>query len=130
MILDEPFSGLDPIHRDLLRDLILEMKRSGKTVIFSTHVMEQAEELCDFVFMINKGRKVQDGTLAEVKASGGEAIKLDFDGDASFVKSLPAVERFEDKGKSGEIFLRPGADPQELLQVLFLEVKLLEQREN
>jgi ABC-2 type transport system ATP-binding protein len=118
VILDEPFSGLDPINRDLLRDVILDMKRSGKTVIFSTHVMEQAEELCDHVFMINRGRKVQDGTLEEVKSSTEEAIQLDYAGDASFVHELPYVERFNDSGKKGEVFLRPGGDPQELLQAL------------
>ena len=118
VILDEPFSGLDPINRDLLRDVILEMKRSGKTVIFSTHVMEQAEELCDHVFLINRGRKVLDGTLEEVKSAGDQAIRLDYAGDASFVRELPFVERFEDHGKSGEIFLEEGADPQELLKAL------------
>ena len=118
VILDEPFSGLDPINRDLLREVILDMKRSGKTVIFSTHVMEQAEELCDHVFLINRGRKVLDGSLEQVRSAGDQAIRLDYAGDASFVRELPFVERFEDRGKSGEVFLRHGADPQELLQAL------------
>jgi len=124
VILDEPFSGLDPINRDLLRDVILGMKRSGKTVIFSTHVMEQAEELCDHIFLINKGHAVLDGTLEEVKSSVDEAVRLDYAGDASFITELPFVERFEDRGKSGEVFLRPGTDPQELLKALVGRITL------
>ena len=81
VILDEPFSGLDPVNRDLMRDAILQMRRDGKTVIFSTHLMEQAEQLCDFVALINKGQKVVDGPLGQVLASGGRAAVLDYDGD-------------------------------------------------
>lgn len=118
VILDEPFSGLDPLNRDLLQKVILDMKRDGKTVIFSTHVMEQAEELCDHVFLINKGRKVLDGTIGEVKESREKAIRLDYEGDASFVPGLPFVERFENRGNTAEVFLREGTDPQELLKQL------------
>ena len=116
VILDEPFSGLDPVNVELMRNLILDMKRDGKTVIFSTHVMEQAEQICDFIFLINRGRKVLDGPLAEVRRSGGEGIKLDYDGDASFLKDLPGVTRVNDAGKSAEIFIEPDCNPQTILK--------------
>ena len=67
VILDEPFSGLDPVNRDLMRDTILQMKRQGRTVIFSTHVMEQAEQLCDAMMMIHKSELAFEGTVAEIK---------------------------------------------------------------
>ena len=68
VILDEIFSGLDPLNMELIKDIILEMKRDGKTILFSTHVMEQAEKLCDHLCMINRGRKVIDGKLTDIKA--------------------------------------------------------------
>ena len=118
IILDEPFSGLDPVNVEVLRDLIVDLKRQGKTVIFSTHVMEQAEQICDHIFLINKGRKVLDGPLAEVKASGEKGVLLDYDGDGSFLQSLKGVRRVNDAGKQAEIFLEDGADPSDLLRAL------------
>ena len=118
VILDEPFSGLDPVNRDLMRDVIVGMKREGRTVIFSTHVMEQAEQICDSILMINKGKKVLDGSLAEVKAAGEKGIMLDYDGDGTVLRSLPGVRRVNDSGKRAEIIMEPGADPQEILAAL------------
>ncbi len=118
VILDEPFSGLDPVNVELMRNIIVEMKRGGKTVIFSTHGMEQAEQICDFIFLINKGKKVLDGTIREIKANQGLAIRLDYDGDGTFLKSLPEIARLNDAGKSAEIFLKEGEDPQKLLQIV------------
>ena len=110
VILDEPFSGLDPVNRDLMRDVILQMRRDGKTVIFSTHLMEQAEQLCDFVALINKGQKVVDGPLSQVLASGGCAAVLDYDGDGRLLRDLPGVVRVNDSGKRAELFLAEDAD--------------------
>jgi ABC-2 type transport system ATP-binding protein len=124
VILDEPFSGLDPVNAELMRDVILSIRAQGRTVIFSTHVMEQAEQMCDFIFLIDKGRKVLDGPLAEVRRSGDQAIRLDYDGDASFVRQLPGVLRFNDAGKSAEIFLAPGSDPQALLVELVKRLRV------
>ena len=118
VILDEPFSGLDPVNVDLMRDVILGMKRAGKTVIFSTHVMEQAEQICDAILLVNKGRKVIDGPLAEVKRGGDLAIRLDYDGDGAVLQGLPGVARVHDAGKSAELFLAPGGDPQAVLAAL------------
>ena len=115
VILDEPFSGLDPVNRDLMRDIILEMRRQGKSVIFSTHIMEQAEQVCDYVLLIDQGRKVLDGSLSQVKSSGDRAIRLDYDGDGSGLDRLPGVRRVNDAGKQAELFLQEGADPQAVL---------------
>jgi ABC-2 type transport system ATP-binding protein len=116
VILDEPFSGLDPVNRDVMRDLILDMKRQGRTVIFSTHGMEHAEQLCDYVMMIHKSRLQFAGTLAEVKRGRDRGIQLDYDGDGTLLQRLPGAARVNDHGKQAEIFLRPGHDPQQALR--------------
>ncbi|MEM6455173.1 MAG: ATP-binding cassette domain-containing protein [Acidobacteriota bacterium] len=115
VILDEPFSGLDPVNIELMRDVILQMKRDGRTVIFSTHILGQAEELCDSILLINKGRKILDGTLGEIKATGDRGIVVDYDGDGQVLRDLPGVARLNDAGKTAEIFLEPGVDPQDIL---------------
>jgi ABC-2 type transport system ATP-binding protein len=118
VILDEPFSGLDPVNQQTMRGIIRELRTSGRTVIFSTHVMEHAELLCDSVVIIHAGRKLVDGGIAQVRASGDRAIHLDYEGDAAFIASLPGVARVDDKGQSAEIFLSPGGDAQALLAAL------------
>jgi ABC-2 type transport system ATP-binding protein len=118
VILDEPFSGLDPVNMEVMRDTIRGFKEQNRTVIFSTHVMAQAEELCDYIFLINKGKKVIDGPLAEVRGKGDKGIKIDYDGDGSILHRLPGVARINDAGKSAELFLEPGGDPQEILAAL------------
>ncbi len=118
VILDEPFSGLDPVNRELMRDLIRGMKEQGRTVIFSTHEMEMAEQLCDFLFLIHHGKKVLDGPLSQIKASSEHGIQLDYDGDGRLLRTLPGVVRVNDSGKTAELFLAPGADPQAVLAAL------------
>lgn len=115
VILDEPFSGLDPVNADVMRDLILQMRREGKTVIFSTHIMQQAEQLCDSILLMHRGDKIIDGTLKEVRSSGDHGIQLDYDGDGSFLKEMVGVERVNDSGKQAEIYLQKGVDPQSIL---------------
>lgn len=106
LILDEPFSGLDPINIELVKDIILEKKREGTTIIFSTHLMEYAEKIVDTVVMINKGKKVIDGSLDSVKATyGTRFIKARYDGDAAFVQALPYVQGVRDFGNEMEIEL-------------------------
>jgi ABC-2 type transport system ATP-binding protein len=119
LILDEPFSGLDPVNVDLLKDIILEFKSSNKSIIFSTHQMELAEKICDDICLINRSRKVLEGSLREVKkAFGRNAVALRATepdgvlGDTSIVES---VRRHSDEV---EVLLVPGADPQELLRRL------------
>ncbi len=131
LILDEPFSGLDPVNVEILRDLILEQRHSGRTVIFSTHGMEQAEQICDFIFLIDKGKKVIDGPLSQVRKSAEQAVMLDYDGDGSRLASLPGVVRVNNSGKNAELFLAPGTDPQVLLRALMdiVKVRRFDQRE-
>ncbi len=115
VILDEPFSGLDPVNVELMREMILQLKQQGRTVIFSTHVMEQAEQTCDSILLINRGQKLLDGPLAAIKSSGEKGILLDYDGDGSVLDKLPGVRRVNDAGKQAEILLTPQGDPQEIL---------------
>jgi len=118
VILDEPFSGLDPVNRDTMRDIILDMKRQGRTVIFSTHGMEHAEQICDFVMMIHKSKLQFAGTLTEIKKGRDFGIQLDYDGDGRLLQQVPGASRVNDHGKHAEIFLKAGQDPQQALRWL------------
>ena len=131
VILDEPFSGLDPVNRDTMRDIILDMKRQGRTVIFSTHGMEQAEQLCDYVMMIHKSKLQFAGTLTEVKKGRDLGIQLDYDGDGRALQQLPSLSRINDNGKHAEIYLQAGTDPQQALRWLIerVTVKRFDYRE-
>ncbi len=91
VILDEPFSGLDPVNQQVLEDMILEMRKGGRTIMFSTHIMEHAERLCDRFLMIRKGRKVFEGTLEEARASGDSTLILQTPDDPLPLLSLPMV---------------------------------------
>ncbi len=125
VVLDEPFSGLDPINTDVLRDIILEMRAQGRTVVFSTHIMEQVERLCDYVCMINEGRKVLDGSLPEVKgAYGRDTVALAFEGDGSFLEGHPLVRMVSPHRGYVEVTLSDGADAQELLREAASRVRL------
>ncbi|TFG63663.1 MAG: ATP-binding cassette domain-containing protein [Gemmatimonadales bacterium] len=116
LILDEPFSGLDPINADLLREIVVERKSEGATVLFSTHMIDDAERICDRVCMISGARKVLDGTLAEVKGlSGRRNVVIECEGDRAFLKH-ELVEAATDHGRQIGIRLRDGADPQALLR--------------
>ncbi len=116
LILDEPFSGLDPINVDVLREIVLERQRDGATILFSTHMIEDAEKICDRVCMIAGARKVLDGPIREVKRSGNHRhVVLSYDGDPGFL-SDPAVASSTDHGQWVEIRLAPGADPQAVLR--------------
>ena len=116
MILDEPFSGLDPLNAELLSGIVAEWKRAGKTVIFSTHVMEHAEKVCDAVFMICKGRKVLDGTLEEIRAQHREeVIDLSGEGDRALLLAAPGVTAVRDHPGRFELEIASGSDPQRVL---------------
>jgi ABC-2 type transport system ATP-binding protein len=121
VILDEPFSGLDPINAQALKDTVVDLKAKGRTVIFSTHLMDNAERLCDAVCIIARGEKVLDGSVADVKAAhGGRTIALGIDGDRALVAPVLAdralVARADDQNRYLEVELAGGADPQELLR--------------
>jgi ABC-2 type transport system ATP-binding protein len=114
LILDEPFSGLDPVNAQVLKDAVLEVKRAGTTVVFSTHDMSAAERMCDRIFMIYRGRKVLDGTLAEIQqAYGADTIRLRTDGGADVLRALDAGLVINDYGQLQEV--RVPGDPHAFL---------------
>jgi ABC-2 type transport system ATP-binding protein len=116
LILDEPFSGLDPVNTDVLREAVLELQDKGTTVIFSTHDMDVAEKMCDFIFMIFKGRKVLDGTLESIQAEfGHDTLRLSAEGGISPLRDLQGVEKIRDFGRIQELRMKPDTDPQEVL---------------
>jgi ABC-2 type transport system ATP-binding protein len=124
VILDEPFSGLDPINAQALKDAVVELKRRGKTVIFSTHVMDNAEKMCDSVCIIARGEKVLDGTVASVRqAHGGRNIALSLtdgaqNGVGSILRDASLVKKLDENNRFFEIELAANADPQALLRRL------------
>ena len=116
LILDEPFSGLDPVNVELLKDIVLELKAAGKTIIFSTHQMELAEEICDDICLINRSRKVLDGRLREVKKSfGRNSVSLRFEGSDGALDDRTLVAKVERHSDEVEVLLAEKADSQDLL---------------
>ncbi len=117
LILDEPFSGLDPVNMDVLRTAVLDLQSNGTTVIFSTHDMGVAERMCDFIFMIFKGGKVLDGTLEAIQDEyGNDTLKVRVDGGAGVLDGLDGVEKINDFGQEQELRLAPQSDSQEVLK--------------
>jgi ABC-2 type transport system ATP-binding protein len=116
VLLDEPFSGLDPVNAEALREAVRALRRDGTTVIFSTHDMATAEQMCDFVFMIYRGKKVLDGTLDSIlEAHGSDTLRVRVDGAGPDFASVPGVARAVEAGRWQELYLAPGADPQQVL---------------
>jgi ABC-2 type transport system ATP-binding protein len=137
VLLDEPFSGLDPVNAEVLRDAVLDLRRQGATIIFSTHDMEVAERMCDFVFMIHQGRKVLDGTLADIQGQyGNDVIRVRLatngriEGKAEEtgqetnpglherLARIAGVERVNDFGQLQELRIAGGTDTQQVLASL------------
>jgi ABC-2 type transport system ATP-binding protein len=125
LILDEPFSGLDPINQELFRELLQEYRQQGKSVVLSTHGMELAERLCDHICLISNGRVVLDGNLPEIKRRvGGNTFRLVAKGDFERLKQMPEVEQATVQDGVAKLMLRPdAAGPAALRQMVeFLEV--------
>ena len=119
LILDEPFSGLDPVNAEVLRTSILELRRQGTTIILSTHDMNLAETLCDFILMIFRGRKVLDGTLGAIQDQyGADTIRVGVEDGPDAVRDLPGVTAVRDLGRTQELQLERGTDPQAILTAL------------
>ncbi|MGI8734936.1 MAG: ABC transporter ATP-binding protein [Pyrinomonadaceae bacterium] len=119
LILDEPFSGLDPINVELLKEIILELKAAGKTIIFSTHQMEVAEKICDDIGLLNRSLKVLDGRLREIKESfGRNSVALRVEGGDAVLRDTALVSKLERHSDQVEILLAPGASAQDLLRRL------------
>jgi len=119
IILDEPFSGLDPINTNLLKEIILDLKRQGRVIIFSTHLMDFAERLCDHITMIDQGKVLLSGSLKELKSKYGQKhVSLNFSGDISFLKNHPIIENIEDFGSTLGIKVKDPSQTQQLLKLL------------
>jgi ABC-2 type transport system ATP-binding protein len=120
LILDEPFSGLDPVSTRLLRNLVLEEHRRGATILFSTHVMPQAEEICQHVIMIHRGRKVLDETLPKIRSQYDprtiEFEPLDSSLSISLIEKLPEVQQVDRNDSGYKILITEGSDPAKAMQ--------------
>ena len=119
LILDEPFTGLDPVSAEVIRDAVLELRKQGTTIILSTHDMGVAETLCDSIFMIYRSKKVLDGTLESIQREyGTNTVRVSTAGGLSAVEGLPGVVECRDLGQVQELQMAVGSDPQELLRAL------------
>jgi ABC-2 type transport system ATP-binding protein len=125
LILDEPFSGFDPINQQLIKETILSFVGSGKIIILSTHQMETAEKLCSEIFLLNKGKEVVSGSINYVKKKyGGNNIKIEFEGDASFIKNLPFVNQVDNYSNYAEVQLNDNTSPDELLKAVIDKLRI------
>jgi ABC-2 type transport system ATP-binding protein len=125
IILDEPQSGLDPVNMVLVRNLLQDLRKEGKTILLSTHMMAEAEKMADEIILIHRGRVVLDGTIDEVRTKFGKnTLHLDFDGDGSFLHGLPGVRKATVLNNSAEISLGDGADAQAILQLAMQRVRI------
>ncbi len=117
LILDEPFTSLDPINAGTLKDIMLELRNQGSTIILSTHRMEQVEMMCDSICLIHKGRSVLAGELRAIKQSYGKnTLRIEYTGDDGFLNLPDAIEHVNHFGAMAEARLKPGADPQQILR--------------
>jgi ABC-2 type transport system ATP-binding protein len=125
IILDEPFAGLDPINTQMMKNIILELKTDNRAIMFSTHLMEVAEKICDDILMIDKGEKVLDGDLVGIKKQyGSNAIQLEYDGDIQFLNTLNMIEKIDNYGNYVEIHLRKENNSKQLLQALIDKIEV------
>ena len=117
LILDEPFTGLDPVNAALIKDIMLDLRRQGSTIILSTHRMEQVEMMCDSICLMDHGRKVLDGELRAIKKSYGKnTVRIEFAGSEEFLNLPAVIANVNRHGAVVEAKLRPGADAQEILR--------------
>ena len=118
LILDEPFTGLDPVNATLIKDIMLDLRDKGATIILSTHRMEQVEMMCDAICLINHGHSVLAGDLRVIKQSYGKnTVRIEYTGDGNFLNLPGLIEKLNRFGAVVEVKLRPGADPQEILKI-------------
>jgi ABC-2 type transport system ATP-binding protein len=126
IVMDEPFAGLDPVNTMQLKDVLVGLRAAGKSVLFSTHRMDQVEKLCDSICLINRGKAILQGSLSEVKASNGRVfVQIDYEGDGACLSGNPLVDSLNDYGNHAELRLKPGADSQELLQAAMRGLRVI-----
>ena len=119
IVMDEPFSGLDPVNVVLLKNVLLELKAKGRTILFSTHQMDTVEKLCDSICLINHGKSVLQGDLKRIKGQfGRNNVQIEYEGDGNFLRQSKLVGAYNNYGNYVEVRLAPGADPQELLRAV------------
>jgi ABC-2 type transport system ATP-binding protein len=119
IIMDEPFAGLDPVNATVLKDVLVDLKAKGHTILFSTHRMDQVEKLCDSICLINRGRSVLEGELKQIKARHGRNhVQIQYEGSGDFLHGSPLIESCNDYGNYVEVQLKRGADSQELLHAI------------
>lgn len=122
IILDEPYSGLDPVNMKLVKDLIIELGNEGKTILISTHMMDQVERMCDRIFMIHKGKGVLYGSVDEIRSRYGKnTVLLEFEGE---LKNIPGVRKINNSGNYAELILEQDTDPREILKILAAMVRV------
>jgi len=119
IMLDEPFSGLDPINTNLLKEIVLENKRQGKIIILSTHLMDFAEKMCDHLAMIDHGRIILHGALSDIKSKySPKNVSLNYEGDISFLNNHAIIDNISDFGNNTGIRIKEAGQTQELLRLL------------
>jgi len=119
IILDEPFTGLDPVNTEAIKNAILELQAKGTTIIFSTHDMNVAEKMCDFIFMIYKGRKVLDGTLTSIQDRyGTDTIRIRTSDGVAALQNLPGVDKINNFGQMQELRMKPDSDSQAIIRAI------------
>jgi len=122
IILDEPFSGLDPVNMKLVKEMILELGKEGKTILISTHMMDQVERMCSRIFMMHRGGGVLYGSVGEIKSRFGKnTVFLDFEGE---LKNIQGVKRSNISGNYAELILEDGADTQDILKAIARDVRV------
>ncbi len=120
VILDEPFSGLDPVNQEVLEEIVRDLRARGRTVLFSTHVMQHAERLCDRLIIIAQGRRLFDGSVGEARRTIPHRVRIETSDDPSRLESLPSVASLHSDGADRwQIQLREGSDPHEILRACF-----------
>jgi ABC-2 type transport system ATP-binding protein len=125
IILDEPFSGLDPVNAEIIKSSILELQSQGSTIIFSTHDMYMAERMCDYIFMIYMGKKVLDGTLESIQEKYGlDTLHIQTEKGASALEGIDGIEKINDYGKLQDVRIKQQADPQLILAKLLQKTKI------
>jgi ABC-2 type transport system ATP-binding protein len=125
VVLDEPFSGLDPVNSRLLKELILEQRARGTTVILSTHRMEEVESLCEFICLLYHGRPVLNGRMKDIKAAyGRNTIAVGYAGAAGRLQGITGVQACDDSGRHARLRLEAGVDAQRVMRAIFDRVEV------